>query len=230
MTLKADVCRHIARSALRGRWFSSAINGLMASILGVFTNLFTGVLKLVIFTAVILYFCEGVPMLRMLTMILIFLIAFLWIFIGSFARLGYLEHNLAILDQRDTRGGMLFDASALWWNSFEIRLRMILFTAIGSLFLLIPGLITFYNYAMAPFLLECNRDLSVSDAMRISKEKMKGYRWRYFCLRFSFIGWKLLGFLTLGIAFLWVNPYYSMAETVFFNEVSGRAEDLYGRE
>ncbi|MDO4976566.1 MAG: DUF975 family protein [Eubacteriales bacterium] len=215
---------------MRGRWFRSAITGFIASILGVFTNLFTGVLKLIILASLILFFCEGVPMLSTLTMIVIFLIAFLWIFIGSFARLGYLEYNLAILDRRKSYGGMLFDASALWWNSFELHLRMMIMIAIGSIFFLIPGIVVYYNYAMAPFLLECDHKLSVSAAMRLSKKKMKGKRWKFFCFRLSFIGWKLLGFLSLGLAFFWVNPYYSMSETVFFNEASGRAEKLYGRE
>ena len=71
--------------------------------------------------------------------------------------------------------------------------------------------------------------MTVTEAMKMSKAKMKGHRWEFFCLRMSFLGWKILGFLTLGIAFFFFIPYYSLSETVFFNECSGRAEVMYGR-
>ena len=41
---------------------------------------------------------------------------------------------------------------------------------------------------------------------------MKKHRWQLFCLHLSFIGWFLLGFLTLGIGFLFATPYKNAAE------------------
>ena len=51
---------------------------------------------------------------------------------------------------------------------------------------------------------------------------MKGNKWRYFCLQFSFTGWLLLSCCTCGIGFLFVSPYMYAASTAFYNEVSGR--------
>ena len=228
MRLHASTCRRIARDSLQGRWLGAAVVGFGASILGVFTNLFTGVLKLMILVTLLMGFCEAVPHAGLLVYLLACLIAFLWIYVGSFVRLGYLDYNLAMLDRRESWTGM-FGASTLWWNSVYLRLRMIVRIAFAAIFLIIPGIVTYYNYAMAPFLLEERKQITVEEAMRLSKEKMKGHRWEFFCLRMSFLLWKLLGFLTLGIAFFWVNPYYALSETVFFNEVSGRAEEVYGR-
>ena len=49
-------------------------------------------------------------------------------------------------------------------------------------------------------------------------------------MRLSFIGWDILGILTLGIGFIFINPYRYAAEAAFYNEISGRAEAYYGRK
>lgn len=49
-------------------------------------------------------------------------------------------------------------------------------------------------------------------------------------MRLSFIGWDILGILTLGIGFIFINPYRYAAEAAFYNEISGRAEVYYGRK
>ena len=62
------------------------------------------------------------------------------------------------------------------------------------------------------------------DAIRESKRLMRGNKWRLFCLQFSFIGWDLLGAMTMGIAYLWVNPYRAAAEMAFYMDVTGRGQ------
>lgn len=95
--------------------------------------------------------------------------------------------------------------------------------ALGS----IPGVIATYRYAMIPYLLAEFPDLSVMDAMRESKRLMQGNKWRLFCLSFSFFGWVFVALLTLGIAFLWIEPYMQAANAAFYLEVTGRAELRY---
>lgn len=45
---------------------------------------------------------------------------------------------------------------------------------------------------------------------------MKGRKLRYFLLQLSFIGWWLLGILTLGLGFLWIIPYMLQTNTQFY--------------
>ena len=59
---------------------------------------------------------------------------------------------------------------------------------------------------------------------------MKKHKWELICLRFSFIGWYIIGILTLGIGLIFINPYRYAAEAAFYNEISGRAEAYYGRK
>ena len=74
---------------------------------------------------------------------------------------------------------------------------------------------------MTNYILAENPEMSASEAINLSKQMMDGNKWRLFCLRLSFIGWDILCGLTLGIGYLWLNPYKQTAEAVFYREVSG---------
>ena len=50
---------------------------------------------------------------------------------------------------------------------------------------------------------------------------MKGNRGNYFLLELSFIGWAILSVLTLGIGFLWLAPYMSVASVCFYDRIIG---------
>ncbi|MCD8223414.1 MAG: DUF975 family protein [Clostridiales bacterium] len=78
---------------------------------------------------------------------------------------------------------------------------------IGTVCLVIPGIYLHYCYYMAFYILAENPDMKPMDALRLSKEMMKGHKWNLFVLRLSFIGWDILGTITLGIGGLFIQPY-----------------------
>lgn len=93
---------------------------------------------------------------------------------------------------------------------------------ISFLWLLIPvyGLTRLYSYLMVPFILINKPQLSAKEAMSYSRAIMQGYRWKYFCLRLSFIGWHLLNSFTYGIlGIFYVYPYYDTACAGFYEAV-----------
>ena len=93
---------------------------------------------------------------------------------------------------------------------------------ISFLWLLIPvyGLTRLYSYLMVPFILINKPQLSAKEAMSYSRAIMQGYRWKYFCLRLSFIGWHLLNSFTYGIlGIFYVYPYYDVACAGFYEAV-----------
>lgn len=88
---------------------------------------------------------------------------------------------------------------------------------ISSLFAAIIPLIVYffvfkkyYSYSMQMYLLADNPNLGVKKALTLSKLITNGYKWKLFVLDLSFIGWYLLGMLSLGIGFLWIGPYWSI--------------------
>ena len=80
-----------------------------------------------------------------------------------------------------------------------------------------------YRYSMSFYALVDNPDMGAVDAMRESKNMMKGNKWRLFCLQLSFIGWEILCVFTCGIGYLWLAPYMGQAEAAFYHDVSRRA-------
>lgn len=93
---------------------------------------------------------------------------------------------------------------------------------ITFLWLLIPvyGLTRLYSYMMVPFILINKPQLSAKESMSYSRAVMQGYRWKYFCLRLSFIGWHLLNSFTYGIlGIFYVYPYYDAACAGFYEAV-----------
>ena len=79
-----------------------------------------------------------------------------------------------------------------------------------------------YNFALSHFIEADYPPLSSVDVLRNSCVLMRGNKWRLFCLRFSFIGWILLTFLTMGIGEIVLVPYMNAAMTAFYSELSGR--------
>lgn len=93
-----------------------------------------------------------------------------------------------------------------------------LFTTLWTLSLIIPGIIAALSYSMAPYIM-ADEEIEAIQCINKSKEMMKGYKWDYFCFQLSFIGWILLGILTLGIVFIYVIPYMQVADTLYYEEL-----------
>ena len=64
-----------------------------------------------------------------------------------------------------------------------------------------------------------NPELSSKDCVKKSEELMKGNRGNYFLLELSFIGWAILGTLTLCIGYLWLIPYMQVAMVCFYDRI-----------
>ncbi|TDK60980.1 DUF975 family protein [Bacillus salipaludis] len=94
-----------------------------------------------------------------------------------------------------------------------------LFVFLWSLLLFIPGIIKSIAYSQTYYLLRDHPEYSVLEAITESRRRMNGYKWKYFLLGLSFIGWGILCLFTLGIGFLWLVPYVSTAMAAFYNEI-----------
>ena len=93
---------------------------------------------------------------------------------------------------------------------FLVRLYQVLWNLT-----IVGGVIKHFSYRMTPFIVAENPDLKPKEAITLSRAMMDGHKWELFLFELSFLGWRLLGALTFGIADLfWVIPYTraSMAE------------------
>ena len=93
-------------------------------------------------------------------------------------------------------------------HTFATLLLRDLFLILWALLFIIPALIKGYSYCMVPFILKEHPELSATEVITRSREMMNGHKWRAFVLDLSFIGWILLGVLTLGLGLIfWTEPY-----------------------
>lgn len=102
--------------------------------------------------------------------------------------------------------------SRYYASSVGTLLLVEIYTALWSLLLIVPGIIKAMEYAMTPYIIIDEPELGCNEAIEKSMHLMKGHRWQLFKIYLGLIGWILLGLLTLGIAYLWLIPYY---QTVF---------------
>ena len=61
------------------------------------------------------------------------------------------------------------------------------------------------------------------EALRLSRQMMKGNKFRLFCLDLSFIWWYFLGVCACGLGIYIVTPYHYTARAAFYQEISGRS-------
>lgn len=86
-------------------------------------------------------------------------------------------------------------------------------------------------YSQAEFLLcekiEQGQKVSSFALLKESKQLMKGYKWQYFRLQLSFIGWWLLMPFTLGLIGLIAYPYFSAANAIFYQTIGSEKKQSH---
>lgn len=148
--------------------------------------------------------------------------------IGGAITLGYAGFNLSLVDHKHASFAQLFSEFHRFGAGFLMQLLRSIYTFLWSLLFVIPGIYAAYGYAMTPYVLLENPEMTANEAITKSKELMDGNRWRLFCLEISFIGWSLLAaFFTLGIGVLWLKPYMETSFAAFYREIKA---EKYGRE
>ena len=126
---------------------------------------------------------------------------------------------------RATRGrpvaiSNLMDGFTVFLRVLVLTILIGIFTFLWTLLFIIPGIVAAFRYAMAPYIMAENPNLTASQAIELSKQMMDGRKGDLFVLNLSFIGWGLLAGLTCGIGLLWLNPYMLMANAAFYRSVA----------
>ena len=140
--------------------------------------------------------------------------------LGGVLQLGYARFLLRQHDGKPTEFNDLFSQFDRFGTGFAQHFLRSLYTLLWSLLLIVPGIIAALSYAMTPFILEEHPELTASEAIRRSKELMRGHKTDLFILELTFIGWSLLCILTLNLGHIALNPYKNAAYAVFYREIT----------
>ncbi|MGN0750660.1 MAG: DUF975 family protein, partial [Treponema sp.] len=115
-------------------------------------------------------------------------------FVGPFILLGplYLGLSMFSIEVVRTSNGKFetgFKGFKQFGTAFIASLLMTLFTSLWALIFIFPAFIAIFRYSMTFYIIADNHSISGSEAIKKSKEMMKGYKWELFVLLFSFFWW-----------------------------------------
>lgn len=146
------------------------------------------------------------------------------IFVADPLIVGGKRYFLKAREGSNTRVGIIGEVfrKEHWLNIAITMFVRNIYTALWYL-TIIGGLIKTYEYRMIPYILAENPTVKRKEAFNISKEMMKGNKWKAFVLDLSFFGWNILSVLTFGLlSILYVNPYNAATNAELYVELKDR--------
>jgi len=133
---------------------------------------------------------------------------------------GFIIYTLNAVRCNNPNLGNILDGFGIWLKLVLLVFIMSLFIALWSILLVIPGIIAFYRYRMAIYILIDDPSKSVLSCLRESSRLMKGNKRKLFSLDFSFIGWYIL--TIIPFVSIWVTPYTQTAYALFYENICPR--------
>lgn len=218
-----------ARAALRGNWVTAVLVYLVAGLLigssdspsfNFNLNIEAGHVDFSL-SQELEQFLEGTLGLAMplvLTVSLILLVVRLAL--SGAMSMGRATYSLNLIDGVEAEFADLFVGFRRFYDALIMNVVSILMVFLGMLLFVVPGIILGYAYAMAPYILAETPDISGTEALRLSRQMMKGHKWELFWLELTFIGWHILAAFTFGIGQLFLTPYIDSARTSFYRELT----------
>lgn len=135
--------------------------------------------------------------------------------------IGYTVFLLKFIRGKKTEINDVFSKMNQILPIFLINLIVGAAVGIGCIFLIIPGIIVGLMFSMTSYLL-ADGETNIGTILSKSINMMKGYKGNYFLFCLSFLGWILLGIITLGIAYIYVIPYMNVATVLYYEELKNK--------
>ncbi len=102
-------------------------------------------------------------------------------------------------------------------HNFAVLFMRDLYLTLWTMLFIIPGLIKGYSYRMVPYILAEHPEMSANEVITLSRRMMDGHKWQAFKLDLSFLGWILLGILTLGLGLIfYAEPYMESTQAALY--------------
>lgn len=150
------------------------------------------------------------------------------IFLGGVISTGLCKLLLNIATKREKPNvENIFSYFDIYLKTLGLNILISIAVIIGFILFIIPGIIVALMFSQAFFILAEDGSKSITECLSESAEMMKGYKWEFFVLEVSFIGWWIVSALTLGIGGLWVAPYQKVTETNFYLNLKDSNRKLY---
>ena len=130
---------------------------------------------------------------------------------------GFVMYCMAIRRGERAEYLTLFDGFSFVGKVIGLSLLRTLFIVLWSMLFVIPGIVASYRYRFAMYNLCEDPELSILEAMEMSKQQTMGYKGQLFVLDLSYLGWGVLSSLPslIQVGYLYFlvlqDPYTYMA-------------------
>ena len=195
--------RAAARESLSGNWKTSAI--VMLLIMGI---------SILLSTVIALLSLDSEWLSNTLSVIvsILLILPLQWAFANALLQLVRGDNNITDNTKQSFKTN---------YRTFVLTylLMIIILLGIGVVTLLIGIFILNYAYRMVPYIIQEYPELTPREALKLSREMMRGHKWNLFVLDLTFMGWVLLTILTLGIGGLWLTPYMQTTVAHYYEDL-----------
>ena len=144
------------------------------------------------------------------------------LFVGNAADVGLAHYFILNTDSKPSFADAFYGFKVKYLRNIGTLLLVGIKLALWSLLLVVPGIIKSFEYAIIPYILADDPEISSKEAFRKAKEMMMGNKWRLFKLNFSFFGWFVLCVVTCGLGTPFLLPYVSAANAEFYAELKNQ--------
>ena len=138
------------------------------------------------------------------------------LFVPGPLTLGLSNIWLSVIRGKESFADMIFSGFGSFTRVVAMDTFRRILIALWSILLLVPGIIAYYRYNLAFFLIADNPELRSFEAIALSKYYMQQNKGSRFCLDLSFIGWFALSF----VSFYMINNGIMVIILLTDNEVS----------
>lgn len=220
--MEARDIRARARKSLENQWGISILTTLVAGIFGALITQGGGNININLDERTMQQLPEIVLVVLKAWLSVAGCLGLVQFILGGVVQLGYCSFLLKQHDGENAEFKDLFSKFDRFGQGFAQAFLRGLYIFFWSLLFVIPGIVKSLSYAMTPFIMVENPDMTANEAITASREMMDGHKGELFWLGLTFIGWSILCLLTLNLGSLALNPYMNAAYAAFYRELAPR--------
>ena len=148
------------------------------------------------------------------SIILISLVGSIFVFSNIYFFIAFRKSTPGLETEKpeEVESNKFYEGFYYWNKAILSKIWKSLWIYLWSLLFFIPAIVKSFAYSQMNYILAENPKISVRKAMKMSIKMTQGFKAELFILELSFLGWFLLCGLSMGILFLYFNPYYSITK------------------
>ena len=116
----------------------------------------------------------------------------------------------------------IFSGFPVILKAIGLSILLGIIVVVATILLIVPGIIFSFTFSQCYYNLARHNSKSIIQCLKESAAMMKGYKFEYFVLGLSFLGWLILGMIPFGIGLLWVIPYMNVTTASFYLKVKDK--------